>query len=93
MTKVNMHEAKTNFSKLVEMALRGEEVIIARHGKPLLRLTPVDTPAGLRPVGLHRAPLSEKEATEAMRPLDEEELQYWYNSSFPEPDKDERDEG
>jgi prevent-host-death family protein len=76
MPKVNMHEAKTNFSKLVEMALRGEEVIIARHGKPLVRLTPVDAPAGLRPVGLHRTRLSHEEAMEAMRPLDEEELRH-----------------
>jgi hypothetical protein len=42
-------------------------------------------------VGLHRTPLSEEEAMEAMRPLDEEELRYWYNSSF-EPDRDKRDE-
>lgn len=56
MPKVNMHEAKTNLSKLVEMALRGEEVIIARHGKP---------PSGLRPIGLHRTQLSDEEAIES----------------------------
>ncbi len=90
MPKVNMHEAKTNFSKLVEMALRGEEVIIARHGKPLVRLTPVDAPASLRPVGLHRTRLSDEEAMEAMRPLDEEALRHWYGSPFPAPEKDDK---
>jgi len=36
--KMNIHEAKTNFSKLVEAALAGEEVIIARSGVPILQL-------------------------------------------------------
>lgn len=39
---VNMFEAKTQLSKLVEMAERGEEVIIARAGKPVARLTKID---------------------------------------------------
>ena len=41
MTKANVHEAKTNLSKLIEQALNGEEVIIAKAGKPLVRLVPV----------------------------------------------------
>jgi prevent-host-death family protein len=36
----NMHEAKTQLSQLVERALNGDEVIIARHGKPVVRLIP-----------------------------------------------------
>lgn len=40
MHRVNMHEAKTKLSALVEAALRGEEVIIAKAGKPLVRLVP-----------------------------------------------------
>jgi prevent-host-death family protein len=38
---VNMHEAKTELSRLVERALRGEEVIIARAGVPVVHLVPV----------------------------------------------------
>lgn len=38
MTSVNMHEAKTHFSKLVARAAAGEEIIIARAGKPLAKL-------------------------------------------------------
>ena len=38
---VNMHEAKTDLSRLVAQAMAGEEVIIARAGTPAVRLTPV----------------------------------------------------
>jgi prevent-host-death family protein len=38
----NIHHAKTHLSKLIERAEAGEEVIIARAGKPAVRLTPVD---------------------------------------------------
>ncbi len=42
----NMHEAKTQLSQLVERALNGDEVIIARHGKPVVRLIPYFPNAG-----------------------------------------------
>ena len=48
---VNMHEAKTTLSRLVERALAGEEVIIARNGKPLVRLVPLPTKAEPRVPG------------------------------------------
>jgi prevent-host-death family protein len=38
---VNMHEAKSTLSSLIESALRGEDVIVARAGRPLVRLVPV----------------------------------------------------
>ena len=41
MLTANMHEAKTQLSRLVEQAMAGEEVIIARAGKPLVRLVPI----------------------------------------------------
>ena len=37
----NIHEAKSKLSKLVDRALAGEDVIIARAGKPVVRLTPI----------------------------------------------------
>lgn len=36
----NMHEAKTHLSQLAERAARGEEIVIARAGRPLVRLVP-----------------------------------------------------
>ena len=41
MTQVGMHEAKTKLSQLVERAEAGEEIVIARRGTPVVRLTPV----------------------------------------------------
>jgi len=40
MTKVNMHDAKSRLSQLVEMAKNGEEVVIAKNGVPEARLVP-----------------------------------------------------
>lgn len=37
---VNIHEAKTHFSKLINRALNGEEIVIAKDGTPLVQLTP-----------------------------------------------------
>ena len=42
--QVGMHEAKTNLSKLVERAEAGEEIVIARNGKPVARLVAVAQP-------------------------------------------------
>jgi len=41
MIVANIHNAKTNLSRLIERAEAGEEVVIARNGKPAVRLTPV----------------------------------------------------
>jgi len=41
---VNMHEAKTHFSKLVERVEAGEEIVIARAGRPVARLAPLAPP-------------------------------------------------
>jgi prevent-host-death family protein len=40
MTRVGMHEAKTQLSKLVERAEAGEEIVITRRGEPAVRLVP-----------------------------------------------------
>jgi prevent-host-death family protein len=41
--EVNVHHAKTHLSKLIERVENGEEVIIARNGKPAVKLVPVET--------------------------------------------------
>jgi prevent-host-death family protein len=38
---VNMHEAKTHFSKLVDSVIHGNEIVIAMAGKPVARLEPI----------------------------------------------------
>jgi prevent-host-death family protein len=41
MQLVNVHQAKTQLSKLLDQVIAGEEVVIARHGKPVARLSPM----------------------------------------------------
>ena len=56
---VNVHEAKTHFSKLLTRAHGGEEIILAKAGKPYARLVPIEAapklpdrkPGGLRIIG------------------------------------------
>jgi prevent-host-death family protein len=50
-TTVNMHEAKTHLSRLVERACLGEEVIIAKAGRPVARIVPIATERRARKPG------------------------------------------
>jgi len=52
--QVNMHEAKTHFSRLVTKALAGEEVIVAKNGNPLVRISAISAPEGVRTPGLSK---------------------------------------
>lgn len=51
MDTINLYEAKTNLSQLVERAAAGEEIIIAKAGRPLARLVPLATRTTPRPLG------------------------------------------
>lgn len=44
MLTVNIHEAKTQLSRLVENAVKGESFVIAKAGKPMVRVTALDVP-------------------------------------------------
>jgi prevent-host-death family protein len=46
MRKVNIHEAKTHLSRLVDEAVKGEPFIIAKAGRPLVKVTALDAPSG-----------------------------------------------
>ena len=48
---VNVHEAKTHFSKLLERVAKGEEIVIAKAGKPVARLVPISEPLQPRKFG------------------------------------------
>jgi prevent-host-death family protein len=90
MPTVNMHEAKTQLSRLVDAALAGEEVVVARAGKPAVRLVPVEerTTFPARQLGILRGKVWA--APDAWDPMTEEELAEWYDGPlFPE----ERSEG
>ena len=51
MHTVSIHEAKTQLSKLVEQAAKGKPFIIAKAGKPLVKVTALDTPATPNRIG------------------------------------------
>lgn len=48
MRTINIHEAKTNLSRLVEEVVNGEPFIIAKAGKPRVKVVPIDAPKGKR---------------------------------------------
>jgi prevent-host-death family protein len=49
--QVNVYEAKTQFSKLLQQVEAGDEIVIARHGKPIARLVPLQRTAAPRQLG------------------------------------------
>jgi prevent-host-death family protein len=51
MNTVNIHEAKTQLSRLVDRAARGEAFVIARAGKPLVKVSALDAPTEPRRLG------------------------------------------
>jgi len=52
--EVNIHEAKTHLSRLLQKVAEGEEVTIARAGVPVARLVPVEVKKNVRPLGFAR---------------------------------------
>jgi prevent-host-death family protein len=70
-----IREAKTNLSKLIEQACRGEEVIIARGATPVVRLVPIGEVRGRRQPGVLRGKL--RVGPEFFEPLPAVELSAW----------------
>jgi prevent-host-death family protein len=74
---VNVHEAKTHLSKLLERVHAGEEIIVAKAGKPYAKLVPVgapDKPKRRKPGSLaHLGPIPDS----FFDPLPEDELDAW----------------
>ena len=75
METVTIHKAKTELSRLIERACRGEEIIIARGKKPVVRLVAIGDKKGQRKPGALRGKL--KVGPEFFEPLPAEELDAW----------------
>ena len=75
MTQVNIHDAKTHLSKLIERALQGEEIIIARAGKPVARLTAIEPLERGRRFGAMKGKAMVDDRF--FEPLPEEEIAAW----------------
>ena len=78
MTTVNVHEAKTNLSRLLAQVEAGEEVTIARNGKPVARLVGIQ-PRGKRQPGILKGRIEIPDSF-FFDPLPEEELRRWEGS-------------
>ena len=72
---VNVHEAKTQLSRLLARVAGGEEIVIARAGKPVARLLPVQSRGARRMPGSLRGRISLSECFD--EPLPEDELDAW----------------
>jgi prevent-host-death family protein len=58
MSKVNVHEAKTRFSRLLRRVAAGEEITIANRGVPVARLVPVAAEGTMRKLGFFRGQMT-----------------------------------
>ena len=72
MHTVNIHEAKTHLSRLLEQVAGGEEIVIAKAGKAVARLVPLDAVPKKRQLGLLKGKLKVPEGFDA--PLTPDEL-------------------
>ncbi len=75
-TIVNIHEAKTHFSKLLAQVSAGEEIIIAKAGKPMARLAPIEPKAAKKRIpGIDKGKIWMSDDFDVMS---ERELEEWY---------------
>jgi prevent-host-death family protein len=74
MPQVTVHVAKTTLSKLIEAALAGEEVVIAKGSKPVVKLVPI--PQGRFQIGLLKDHLTGP-GPDFLEPLEDPDLDLW----------------
>jgi prevent-host-death family protein len=71
---VNVHEAKTQFSRLIDAAHAGETIVVAKGGKPWARLVPLEPPRGRRAPGVLKGRVNLPPLEVLLESLPEEEL-------------------
>lgn len=74
---VNVHDAKTHFSRLLERARAGEEIVLAKAGRPYARLMPLAPTAPQRLPGRLKNRLGAGVVDAMLEPLPEDELTAW----------------
>ena len=86
METVNVHEAKTHLSRLIEKVVAGEEVVIAKAGKPVVKLTALHPPAaGKRRLGFLKGQIIVPDDFDTMFQKEIEEM--FYGEPGGNPDK------
>jgi prevent-host-death family protein len=81
--EVNIHEAKTHLSRLLQRVAAGEEVTSARAGTPVARLVAVETKNKVRPLGMDRGRIWIADDFDA--PLPDDLLKEFYGGEIPKP--------
>jgi prevent-host-death family protein len=71
--QINVQDAKAQLSRLIDAAMTGEEVVIAKAGKPYVRLVPVDLPPREPGIASGKAALTPA----FFEPLPDDELEAW----------------
>jgi len=90
--EVNIHEAKTHLSRLLQKVAAGEEVTIARAGVPVARLIPIEPkPMKIRPLGMDRGRIWI--ADDFDDPLPDDLLKAFYGGKLPPLEKTRRRKG
>ncbi len=82
MREVNVYEAKTKLSSLLQAVERGEEVVITNRNRPVARLVPFRAPSrrpmrGSAKAAFERSGLSREDIAKALAPMSDEELAGW----------------
>lgn len=83
MSTINIHEAKTHLSRFVEQAAAGEEIIIAKAGKPMAKLVPLLHTSSRRNLGMFKGKLNVPDDFDA--PLFDEVVGLFENSVIEPP--------
>lgn len=81
MKTVNIHEAKTNLSKLIEGTSNGESFIIAKAGKPVVKVSPIKRDASKR-IGLFEGLVNIPDDFDTMGQEEIEEMFYGYKEKI-----------
>jgi prevent-host-death family protein len=71
---VNVHEAKTHFSRLIDAAHAGETIVVAKGGRPWARLVPLEPPSPRRQPGVLSGMITLPPREVLLEPLPEQEL-------------------
>ena len=80
--QVNIAEAKAKLSELLDRAVAGEEIVIARAGKPLARLAPIGTPKRRKPGAWRHFKIPEDIFLEPMDPEDLDAAEGKFSDEF-----------
>lgn len=81
MKTINIHEAKTHLSRLIQEAVAGEDIVIAKSGKPMVRLVAIGASQGTRVLGILRGQVNE--SADCWKP--DQELEDLFYGSQPDP--------